>query len=180
MKSDSTVEQDNKSKILKERAAKLALESIEDNESDEIEVCEFMLDRERYGIESKYIREVCPLKSFTRVPCTPSYVVGVINIRGQILSVIDIRKFFNLPGKGLTDLNKVIILHSTDMEFGILADEILGVTEIKLKNIETSLTVSAEVSDDFLKGVTGERLIILDGLKILTNEKLVVKEEVDN
>ncbi len=169
---------DENKNILHQRAAKLAVEVAAKSDADEIEVCEFMLDRERYGIESQYIREVYPLKNFTPVPCTPSFVTGVINIRGQILSIIDPGKFFDLSRKGLSDLNKVIILHSPVMEFGILADEILGVKKISMEDVETSLPTLTDVRLDYLKGVTGNRLIILDGGKILGDEKLIVNEEV--
>jgi purine-binding chemotaxis protein CheW len=62
-----------------------------------IEVVEFLLAHEKYGIESKCVREVYPLKELTPVPCTPSFVRSIINVRGKILSVIDIKKFFELP-----------------------------------------------------------------------------------
>ncbi len=178
MKSDLNSDTAEKKRILRERAAKLAVEDIALTGSEEIEVLEFMLDRERYGIETRYIREVYPLKSFTPVPCSPAFVTGVLNVRGQIVSIIDIGKFFDLPRKGLTDLNKVIILHSEKMEFGILADEIIGVKKKFVEEIESSLPALGDSRSGYLKGVTLERLIILDGGKILGDEKLIVREEV--
>jgi len=69
-----------------------------------------------------FVREVYPLRDFTVLPGVPTYIFGIINVRGQILPVIDIKKFFNLPEKGLGDLNRVIILYNDQMEFGILSD----------------------------------------------------------
>ncbi len=165
-------------RILRQRAADLAAEEAVRSDAEELEVLEFMLDNERYGIESKYIREVYPLKSFTKVPCTPVFVTGVINIRGQVLSIIDIGRLFDLQRKGLTDLNRVIILHSPVTEFGILADEILGVTMIKTENMEVSLPTLTDQRADYLKGITEERSIILDGEKILSDTRLVIDEEI--
>ena len=120
--------------ILKARAKTLAREPEREETAEAyLEVVEFALAYEKYAIETAYIREIYPLKEFTPLPCTPPYVFGIINVRGQILSVIDIKKLFNLPDKGLGELNKVIILHLGDMEFGILADKIIGTRSIPLK-----------------------------------------------
>jgi len=91
-----------------------------------IEVIAFTLVTEIYGIESNFVKEVYTLTDFTPLPGVPSYIFGIINVRGQILPVIDLKKFFNLPEKGLGELNKVIILSNGLMEFGILADVVLG------------------------------------------------------
>ena len=100
---------------------------------------EFLLAHERYGFETRHVREVCRLNTLTTIPGTPPFVRGIINLRGEILSVIDIRKFFELPDKGLSDLNRVIILNSRTMEFGVLADSIEGVKTIFMKDVEFSL-----------------------------------------
>jgi purine-binding chemotaxis protein CheW len=101
----------------------------------------------------------------------------MINVRGQILSVIDIKRFFDLPEKGLTDLNKVIILHNDVMEFGILADVIVGVRQIPLRDIQTSLPTLVGIREEYLKGVTRERLVILDAEKLLRDKRLIIQEE---
>ena len=120
--------EEGKKQLLKARARKLARDNAKEKPAGEsIEVVEFLLAYETYGIESSYVREICPLKELTPVPCTPPFVLGIINVRGQIISVIDMKIFFDLPEHGLTDLNKVIIVHDEKMEFGILADSILGV-----------------------------------------------------
>src|SRR3990172_4176155 len=159
---------DKERTILKARAKALAREG-KDKEAPEesIEVVEFLLAYERYGIESSYVREVYPLKELTPLPCTPPFVLGIINVRGQILSVIDIKKFFDLPEKGLTNLNKAIILHNDNMELGILADIILGVRSIPLEEIQPSLPTLTGIREEYLKGVTRWRVVILDAEKLL-------------
>ena len=112
-----------KKRILKSRAKDLARKTKNQMQAEEsIQVTEFMLAYEKYAVESSYVREVYPLSDLTPVPCTPAFVLGIINVRGRILSIIDIKKFFELPEKGLTDLNKIIIVQDDRMEFGILAD----------------------------------------------------------
>jgi purine-binding chemotaxis protein CheW len=170
---------DEKKKILRARAKALAQEPKEKEKAEKyIEVVEFLLSYEKYGIESSYIREVYPLKEFTPLPCTPPFVLGIINVRGQIISIIDIKKFFDLPEKGLTDLNKVIILHSETMKFGILADIILGVRNVLLNELQPSLPTLTGVRQEYLKGVTKERMVILDAGKLLSDKKIIVHEEV--
>jgi len=164
-------------RILRERALALAREPEKEETAAGLEVVEFLLAYERYGIESSYIREVYPLKDITPLPGTPPFVLGIMNVRGKILSVIDLRKFFDLPQKGLTDLNRVIIVHDDFMEFGILADAILGVRMIPVRELQPSLPTLTEVRADYLKGVTEERLVVLDGGAILSDRRIVVHDE---
>jgi purine-binding chemotaxis protein CheW len=165
--------------ILKDRAKELAEEQIDEIASNEyLEIVEFVLAYEKYGIESSFVKEVYPMKEYTILPSTPSFVLGVINLRGQILSVIDIRKFFELPIKGISNLNRVIVIHTSDMELGILADFILGVKNVPLKNIQASLPTITGIRADYMKGVTEDRLVILDIGKILSDKNIIVNEEI--
>lgn len=161
-------------KILKERAIALAREAKMETAGSAIDVLEFDLAHERYGFELAYIREVCPLAELTPLPGTPDFVLGIVNVRGRVVSVIDIRKFFDLPDKGLSNLNKVVILTSDTREFGVLTDRIIGTRSLFTATLQESLPTLTDVRSQYLKGVTGERLIVLDAGKILRDEKLVV------
>jgi len=165
-------------RILKERAQTLAREAVPVETADaSIEVIEFILAHERYAVASEYVREVYPLEELTLLPCTPAFVLGIVNLRGEILPVIDIKKFFDLPEKGLTNLNKVIVLESDDMVFGILADFISGVCRIPRAGIQPSLPTLTGIRNDYLLGVTAERVVVLDAEKLLHDEKLIVNEQ---
>lgn len=165
-------------RILKARASALAQEPRETNAGEQgLEVVEFLLCHERYGIESCWVREVYPLKEYAPLPCTPAFVLGIINVRGKILSVIDLRHFFELPEKDLNALSKVIILQGADMEFGIQADAVLGVNLILPEELHAELPTLTGIREAYLKGVTRERLAILDGGKLLADENLIVNEE---
>lgn len=85
-------------RILKARAYALARETPREDTTECIEVVEFLLAYERYGLELPYVREVYPLKELISLPCTPPFVVGIINVRGHLLSVLDIKNFFGAPG----------------------------------------------------------------------------------
>ncbi|MBI4455115.1 MAG: purine-binding chemotaxis protein CheW [Acidobacteria bacterium] len=167
-------------KILKARAEALAREPEENTAVNEpIEIVEFLLAHERYGIESSYVGEVYPLKEFTPLPCTPAFVLGVVNVRGKMTSVIDMRKFFGLPDGGLTDLNKVIVVRAGAMELGILADRIVDARSVPLRDLQTSLPTLTDIRAAYLKGVTRERLIVLDAEKILSDPKIALDQQTE-
>ena len=167
-------------RILRERARILARPPEKAAAGDQvIEVIEFVLAYERYAVETRYVREVEPLDNLTPLPGTPAFVLGIVNVRGEILSVIDLRKFFELPEKGLTDLNKVIVLESENMLFGILADAVAGVRRIPVADIQPTLPTLTGIREAYLKGVTPGRMVILDAEKLLTDESIVVEERVE-
>ncbi|MGA7218148.1 MAG: chemotaxis protein CheW [Candidatus Sulfotelmatobacter sp.] len=126
-----------------------------------------------------YIREIHPLSEFTPLPCTPAFVLGLVNVRGQILSVINIKKLFDVAEKGLSDLNKVIIVHAHRMELGILADAIPGVRSIALKELQPALPTLTGIRADYLKGITKDPLVVLDVEKLLADESILVDEAVN-
>lgn len=166
-------------RILQERARRLAAVPEQGKAAiEQLEIVEFVLAYERYAVESRYVTEVYPLESLTPLPCTPAFVRGIVNVRGEILAVVDLKKFFDLPEKGLTDLNKVIVLEHDSMRFGILADAIVDVRNIPVAGIQATLPTLTDIRQDYLKGVTPERTVILDAIKLLTDSKLVVREEV--
>ena len=174
------VPEKKRKEILQSRARTLSQEPQEEDTTQiYIEVLEFMLAYERYGIDSSFIREVYPLRELTPVPCTPAFILGIINIRGKILSILDIKKFFDIPEKGLTDLNKIIVLHSDKMKFGILADVIIGMRKVSLDKLQPPLPTLTGIREEYSKGVTEDSMVVLDAFKILSDKKIVLHEEVE-
>jgi purine-binding chemotaxis protein CheW len=167
----------SKQSILRERARVLARETGKDAVAGEsTEIIRFRMANEIYGVESAFVREVYPLRDFTALPGVPPFVLGIVYIRGQILSVVDLKKFFNLPEKGLGNLNKVIILRNDRMEFGILADAILGVGPVRIDAIQALPMTISEIGAEYLRGVTSDRVIILDAEKILGDKRIIVND----
>lgn len=169
---------EEKRALLKTRAQSLAKEKGKAAaEGETLEVLLFRLAAETYALETKFIREVYPLKDFTPLPGTPSFLLGLVNVRGGILSVIDLKKFFSLPEKGLGELNKIIIIQSEKLEFGILADEVTGNVRIALDGLQKNLATVSGIGAEYLKGITKERMIVLDAEKILSDPKIIVRQE---
>ena len=163
--------------LFRKRALALAREPAPEMSDASLELVEFMLAGERYAIESRYVDEVQPLTDLTPLPCTPGFVLGIVNIRGKILSVLDLRQLLELPGQGLSDQNKVIVVRNDAMEFGILADAILAVRQLPLAALQPTLPTLTELRADYLRGVTGERLVVLAAERLLTDRRLVVHDD---
>lgn len=145
-----------------------------------LDVLEFRLAQERYGLEIRYVREVHPLKDLTPLPCTPPFVLGIVNVRGRILPVLDLKKFFDLPEQGLTDLHRIILVEGNDLELGLLADATVGVRSIPADTLQPSLPTLTGIRSEYLKGVTAERLVVLDAARMLADPKIIVHEEVES
>jgi purine-binding chemotaxis protein CheW len=169
----------DKKKILKSRAKKLSIGEEKKGEKTAYrEVLEFILGGERYALEIGYIREIYPMKEYTVLPCTPPFITGIINVHGQVLTIMDMKKFFDLPEKGLTDLNKAIIVRKDDIELGILADEVLGFRNIGELELQPGFPILKDLRADFLKGMTSEGLIVIDVSRLLSDKRIMVHEEV--
>lgn len=145
-----------------------------------LEVLEFGLADERYAVETSYLKEVNPLGDLTPLPFTPPFVLGIVNVRGRILPVLDIKKFFDLPERGLTDLHRIIIVHGHGLELGLLADVVVGVRSIPLDSLQPSLPTLSGIRGEYLKGVTADLLVVLDLDRILADPRIVVHEEVES
>lgn len=165
-------------RILEKRARAAARPPVKPDDAERLEVLAFSLAGETYGVETCHVREVCQLKNLTAVPCTPPFVAGVMNLRGQILAIVDLRKFFELPARGLTDLNRVIVLRGGDNELGLLADSIDGARSVTVSALQEGLPTLTGIREKFLKGVTGQMLAILDGGRLLADAGLKVNEQV--
>lgn len=169
--------------ILEARARKLAQKEIEYERREKIDVVEFRLADERYGVECQYVREVYPLKTLTPIPGTPAFVRGIVSVRGEIVSVVDLKLFFELPQRGLTDLTRVIILSGgaagNRMEFGILAEEVMGTVSLELRSLQPPLPTLTGIRADYLKGISGNRMVVLDAPKLLSDKKMIVHQEAE-
>ena len=166
--------------VLRARAQALARKRAHNAPAqDELELIEFLVADERYAVEACHVEAVHPLKEFTPLPGTPPFVLGIVNLRGRIVSVIDIRKFFELPDRGLNDLNKVIVLRERAMAFGILADRVEGSSRVARNRLQASLPTLGGIREQYLKGLTADRLVVLAADKLLSDPRIVVTQEIE-
>ena len=166
------------SETLRQRARELAKPVGLEEPADLFEVVEFELAGERFALELPRIREVIPLRRLTRVPCTPTFVSGILNVRGRVVSIIDLAVVLQLPERELGEDGRAIIMASEKMEFGILADRIVSIRSVDRASIQPGLSSLNGKSATYTKGVTEDGLAVLDGDRILEDEDLIVHEEV--
>jgi len=157
----------NPADILRARARKLAAEETLPDQTDYLSVLAFRLAKESYGIELRHISGVHPLKGLAYIPGAPNFILGIINMRGQILSVVDLKIIFDLGDDASGNNRMVIILKNVDMEFCLAADEIIGVHQIPAEGITASLPTLTGIRSEYLLGVSGDGMVILDGKKLL-------------
>jgi purine-binding chemotaxis protein CheW len=180
LEQEGRMEPHQKEAILQARAKQLASAPESQPIGQEwLELVEFQLANERYAIASNIVREVFPLREITPLPGLPPFVRGIINVRGHLWSVIDLKRFFDLPDKGITDLNKVILIANAGMELGILADVVFGICHIPVAAIQPALPTLTGIRAEYLQGLTADRLIVLDAVKILADPRIVVRDEVE-
>ncbi len=163
--------------ILEKRARVLA-KVAEEETDDSMQIVVFSLAGETYGIPTQYVKEVQPLHQISPVPCTPDFVVGAVNIRGSIYSVIDICEFLGVRGQQNVDSTKVLLIHAAALEVGILAEDVLGSVDVPLTEIKAPLAAQSSVKAEYIHGLTKDMLIILNLETLMSEERIVVHEEV--
>jgi purine-binding chemotaxis protein CheW len=168
------------SEILRARARVLARETGPESAAQNgIEVVEFHLAHEAYAVEMRWVEEVYPFRELTPLPHAPAFIRGVVNVRGRILPVFDLKRFFDLPEKGLTDLHRIIVARSQDLHLGLLADVVIGIRSVTPGSLQPSLPTLTGIRADYLKGVDGGRLIVLNLERIFSDPRIIVHQEVE-
>lgn len=163
--------------LLKARAREIAkAPEVTESSTLQLEVTEFRFGEEMYAFASTSVREVYSPKGITPLPCTPPFILGIINVRGRILPVIDIKPLFGQPSPPKRTSNKVIIIHAEEMEVGLLADTIVGVRAISTTAIYPPLSTLAELQSRYIRGITNDGTLILDAALLLTGSRLGGRE----
>ena len=131
--------------------------------NDERQLVVFQLDDEFYGVDIARVHEIIRLQSVTRVPRTPAFVEGVINLRGKIIPVVDLRKRFGLPSGDKTRASRIVVVEIDDQVVGIIVDGVSEVLRVSEATIEPPSPVVAGVDSEFIHGIAKlpERLVIL-------------------
>lgn len=123
----------------------------------------FKLGREEYGISILQVQEIKRMTDITRVPHTPDYITGVINLRGSVLPVIDLKKRLGLASQQYTDDTRIVIIKVEEVSVGMIVDAVSEVLAISLDNIEPPQTIIGNIGVNYLNGVgkLENRLLIL-------------------
>jgi len=139
-----------------------------------IQLVTFRLKDETYGINVMQVQEVLRVTEIAPVPGAPQYVLGIINLRGNVVTVIDTRTRFGLPTTDLDDASRIVIIESEDQVVGILVDSVAEVVELRHSEIDSAPNIGNEESARYIQGVTSrdeDLLIVVDLNKLLTEEE---------
>lgn len=140
----------------------------------------FLLAGEKYGVNVMQVQEVLRYTEIAPVPGAPNYVIGIINLRGKVVSVIDARHRFSLPAEELTDNSRIVVIEAESHVVGMLVDGVAEVVYLRQSEIETAPSIGNDESAKFIQGVchkNDELLILIDLDKLLTDDEWA---ELDN
>jgi purine-binding chemotaxis protein CheW len=134
----------------------------------------FRLEREKYGVNVMQVQEVLRITEIAPVPGAPGYVLGIINLRGNVVTVVDTRKRFGLAVKEPDDASRIVIIEVNGNVIGMLVDSVAEVVDLRKSEIETAPNVGAEDTAKYIQGVAsrdGELLIVVDLNRFLSDEE---------
>lgn len=134
----------------------------------------YKLGDETYGINVMQVQEVLRYTEIAPVPGAPDYVLGIINLRGNVVTVIDTRSRFGLPSSEISDNSRIVIIESDDQVVGIMVDSVAEVVYLKSSEIDSAPNVGTEESAKFIQGVSnrdGQLLILVDLNKLLSDDE---------
>ena len=141
-------------------------------DSGTLQCVTFTLEDEIYGINVMQVQEVLREVEVAPVPGAPDYVLGIINLRGNVVSVIDARTRFGLPVKASDETTRIIVIEAQQQIIGILVDSVAEVVDVKRDEIDTAPNVGTAETAKYIDGVVsrGEKLLILVDLNKLLND----------
>jgi purine-binding chemotaxis protein CheW len=149
---------------------------IEESAGDLLQLVIFQLGVEEFGVEIMQVQEIIRMPDITRIPQSPEYVEGVINLRGKIIVVINLDTRFGLELKELDENSRIIIVEVGGSVVGMIVDSVSEVLRIPAANVEPAPEIiKAKIHADYLKGVgklDDRLLILLDLEKVLTEEEM--------
>lgn len=165
-------------RILGERAAALARpEGEQAAPAEALDLVAFHLAGERYGLEAARVLEVVPWRGLTPVPGLPPVHLGVVNNRGRILPVLDLRRLLGLAGHDLSEAGKVIAVEGAGMAFGLYADGVIGVLRVDARALAPPPASLPRAELGLLRGITEDLVTVLDAEALARDPRIVVNEE---
>lgn len=150
---------------------------------EELKVIVFALGNEEYGIEVDKVRTIERLSPITRVPKTAAFIKGVINLRGIVVPVIDLRGRFNLPETTATENSRIIVVAVADMEIGFIVDSANDVIDIDTDSIDNPPEIVGGIKAKYLRGIAklgeGRLLIMLNLSEVLNKNEIIQLEQLE-
>lgn len=134
----------------------------------------FKLDKEEYGVEIMQVQEISPYQKPTKVPNAPSFVDGIINLRGEVIPIVSLKRRFNIPESEITEMTRMIVVNNGSRRTGFVVDDASEVLTIPEEDIEEAPPMIVGADRRYIKGVgkiDSRILIVLDLHKLFTEEE---------
>jgi purine-binding chemotaxis protein CheW len=145
----------------------------------ENQIVVFELDKEQYGVNIAIVEAIIKMQAITKLPHAPSFVEGVINLRGKVLPVIDLRSRFNLPSQPADKESRIVVVSMAGAEIGIVVDGVSEVLTIQDSDVEPTPRLVTTVDSEFITGIAkldGRLVILLDlGAVLSVQEKTALE-----
>src|SRR5215469_1481063 len=139
-----------------------------------VQVVSFQLGSEEYGVDISQVQEIIRMVEITHVPRAPRFMEGVINLRGQLIPIIDLRTRFGMPRIDASKSTRIVVTEIGSKRVGIVVDSVSEVLNLPIENVEDAPEMVAGVGTEYIQGVgkLGERLIImLDLTMVISTEE---------
>ena len=139
-----------------------------------IQLVTFRLQDETYGINVMQVQEVLRVSEIAPVPGAPPYVLGIINLRGNVVTVIDTRGRFGLPPGEISDATRVVIIESDNQVIGMLVDSVAEVVDLRSSEIDSAPNIGNEENSRYIQGVAtrdSKLLIVVDLNRLLSEDE---------
>jgi purine-binding chemotaxis protein CheW len=166
------------SRILEERARALARPLGPEEHVDAADLVILHLGTERYGVDIRSVRETQTLKGVAPIPGTPTFWAGVVNVRGTLYPVLDLRRYLGLAEEEQGEAPKKLVLVSgSGLTVGFMVDDAPAVQRIPVADVGPPLPGGAERAYAAVRGVTRDLVTVLDVDALLADARLIVREE---
>ncbi|MDY6932659.1 MAG: chemotaxis protein CheW [Spirochaetota bacterium] len=138
-----------------------------------------LLDEIEYGIDILSVHEILKIADITRLPNVPSFIRGVINLRGHVIPVVDVRERFGFEKGEITDSTRIIVVETNDKLVGLIVDVVLHVVRLPQNNVDQPNELIEGVSEEFISGVgrVEDRLIVILSLDNMLFEESKPRED---
>ena len=176
------------------RAVRIAQATEAEETGAQIDIAVVRLGKELYGLEARYVFDIHPLDNLTRVPRVPDWVAGVVNMRGRIITVLDLQRFLGLPPAEKKDdelvLHHLVLVETPTMELALLVDEVLAIETLPIAQIQETTGNGHGIRSEYMCGIfvrhsktssavdNATLLVILNFPALLADKRLIVQDEI--
>lgn len=174
------------------RAEQVARDITDQERGEQIEVVVTQIGREFYGVEVQYVYDIRPLLTITRVPRVPAWAAGVVNLRGRIMSVLNLAAYLGLDEGEESPDRRLVVVETPNMELAMLVDSVLAIESIPISQVQEAVGAVRGIRAEYVRGLVvrdeekdhakgtaeSEMLVILDLPILLADPALIIREEV--